>query len=189
MVLLFYTRGAFRCGAILLHGLGSYRWFYYFRPSALNAQKEKDNQCSQISLRAPNRARVHCMPNPHGSLTPFNSPVTCGLPTPLYGCQDQGQQMILGKDHMWVSRWTETCRLLSFSRSHGVQQGAPGTRGAFPTACQALSSFTQWRNVFLCLLNSGTIMLAYPLMSRILCRIIRGSEETRGVGLGNGALG
>ena len=30
MVILFYTRGAFRCGAVLLHGLGSYRWSYYF---------------------------------------------------------------------------------------------------------------------------------------------------------------
>lgn len=139
----FYIRGAFRFGAASLHGLGSYGWSYYFRPSALNDQKEKDNQCSQISLRAPNRARVHCMPNPHGSLIPFNSPVTWCIPTPLYGCQDQGQQMVPGKDHMWVSRWTETCRLLSCSRTHGVQQGGPGTRGAFPTACPALSSFMQ----------------------------------------------
>lgn len=98
----FYIRGAFRFGAASLHGLGSYGWSYYFRPSALNDQKEKDNQCSQISLRAPNRARVHCMLNPHGSLIPFNSPVTWCIPTPLYGCQDQGQQMVPGKDHMWV---------------------------------------------------------------------------------------
>lgn len=32
-------------------------------------------------------------------------------------------------------------------------------------------------------------MLAYSLMSRILCGLIRGSEEARGVGLGNVALG
>lgn len=139
----FYIREAFRFGAVSLHGLGSYRWSYYFRPSALTDKKEKDNQCSQISLRAPNRTRVHCMPNPHGSLTPFNSPVTWGIPTPLYGSQDQGHQMVPGKDHMWVSRWTETCRLLSFLRTHGVQQGGPWNSRCLPHCLPSSGSSMQ----------------------------------------------
>lgn len=122
-------------------------------------------------------------------IDPFQQPCDLGPPDPTFWlprprpANGTGQRSYVGEQ---VDRDLQAPELLK--KPWGTAR-SPWYSGTFPTACQALSSFMQWRNVFLCLLNSGTIRLAYPLMSRILCGIIRGSEETQGVGLGNGALG